>query len=103
MFVGNDATAFLEELRKWMSNCVTSRTVNPQSGQAYRRELDLMQDAFPDIQAIFDYAKQRLSTSFNRPNMAAILRPMRPALNEYDLRSLVYTLLTFGFAKAAGV
>lgn len=53
-----DHKAFMDELVKWMSTCVTSRTINPKTGKPYQREYELVNKAFPDIQAIYEYAKR---------------------------------------------
>ena len=61
MRIDQDPRKFMDELLKWIATCVTSRTVDPSTGQPYRREFELINKAFPDIKAIADYARRRPS------------------------------------------
>lgn len=63
IYVDGDFNKFFDELAKWMSTCVSSRSINPADGLPYRREYDLLNEpsTVSDIRAIFDYARIRPS------------------------------------------
>lgn len=55
----DDPRKFMDELVAWIATCVTSRTIDPTTGKPYKREIELVNRAFPDIKAITDYAQRR--------------------------------------------
>lgn len=59
--IGSDFNKFFDELVKWISTCVTSRTLSRADGMPHRREYDLLNHpvASRSIRALFDFARSR--------------------------------------------
>ena len=59
MLLTQDPRKVMDELVKWIATCVTSRTVDPTTRQAYRREIELINKAYPEIDEIVKYAQRQ--------------------------------------------
>lgn len=59
IYIDGNFNKFFDELARWISTCVTSRTIDSRTGLPYQREYDLLNDSrtIPNIRAIFDYAR----------------------------------------------